>query len=250
MNYKLYPESFWTEVHSTLKSLKANSSQPLFATFDADGTLWDTDLGENFFQYQIDHKCVPLPADPFNYYLELKKKNGDPREAYAWLAQINKNQNITDVRKWSQAAYDDLNPFPFFSEQKKLIDLFLENQVEVLIVTASITWAVEPGATALGIPIQNVVGIETKIFEGQVTDQTLLPVTYRQGKADALLKKTNGIRPFFASGNTTGDTELLSTATHLQLAVSAASRDDKLFHAENELRQIAEKNKWWSHRFI
>lgn len=250
MNYKPYPETFWTKVETTIKSLKSNGSQPLVAAFDADGTLWDTDLGENFFQFQIDHQCVPLPTNPFNYYLELKKKNGDPREAYTWLAQINKDQNIADVRKWSQTAYDELTPFPLFSEQKKLIDLFLENQVQIYIVTASVSWAVEPGALALGIPADNVVGIQTMIKDNHVTLEPVLPITYRQGKADALLKKTNGIRPFFCCGNTTGDTELLAAATHLQLAVSAASRDDHLFQTENQLRLIAEKNNWLSHRFI
>ena len=250
MNYKPYPDTLWTKVEETIQTLKSNSSHPLIAAFDADGTLWDTDLGENFFQYQIDHHCVPLPANPFNYYLELKKKNGDPREAYAWLAQINKDQTISDVRKWSQSAFDELVPFPLFTEQKRLIELFLENQVHIYIVTASVSWAVETGAKTLGIPIENVIGIETLIQNNLVTSETLLPITYRQGKADALLKRTNGVRPFFASGNTTGDTELLNCATHLQLAVSAASRDDKLFQAEKELKQIADKNNWWSHRFI
>lgn len=250
MNYKPYPEIFWNEIKGTLETLKANSSQPLFAAFDADGTLWDTDLGENFFQYQIDHSCVDLPPNPFDYYLQLKKKNDDPRQAYMWLAQINNNQDINAVRSWSQSAYNDLQPFPLFSEQKKLIDLFLQNEVNIFIVTASVSWAVEPGAKALGIPIENVIGIETVIQEGAVTLLPILPITYRQGKVDALLEKTKGIQPFFASGNSTGDTELLASATHMQLAVSAASRDDNLFKVENELRQIAEKNKWWSHRFI
>ena len=250
MNYKPYPENFWTKVDEIVQNLKANSSHPLIAAFDADGTLWDTDLGENFFQYQIDHQCVSLPSKPFNYYHELKKKSGDPREAYMWLAQINKDQTITEVRKWSQAAYDELVPFPLFSEQKQLIDLFLQHQVQIYIVTASVSWAVEPGAKALGIPIGNIVGVETLIKNNLVTTEPVLPITYRQGKADALLKRTNGVRPFFASGNTTGDTELLTSATHLRLAVSAASRDDQLFQTENELKTIADKNKWWSHRFI
>ena len=177
MNYKPYPEKFWTKITDTLKAIKSNSSEPIIAAFDADGTLWDTDLGENFFQYQIDQKSVELPANPFSYYLELKKKNQDPREAYLWLAQINKGQNITDVRHWSQSAFDDLQPFPLFSEQKKLIDLFLENQVQVYIVTASVSWAVEPGARALGIPIENVIGVETRIKENLVTLEPVFPIT-------------------------------------------------------------------------
>ena len=36
------------------------------AAFDADGTLWDMDMGEHFFQHQISKKLLPdLPADPW-----------------------------------------------------------------------------------------------------------------------------------------------------------------------------------------
>ncbi len=250
MNYKPFSDAFWASTEKTLAGLKNQSALPLVATFDADGTLWDTDLGENFFHYQIDHKLVDLPAQAWNHYLELKKKNNDPREAYLWLAQINQGQTLKQVRDWSQAAFDEIQPVPLFSEQKKLIDLFLQNQVQVYIVTASVSWAVESGARALGLSSENVIGIQTLVQNEVITNQPILPITYRQGKADALLQKTNGIQPFFASGNTLGDAELLQAATHIRLAVSAASRDDKLFQSENELMKLAEKNNWFSHRFI
>jgi len=249
MNYKPFPADFWTEIENIIQSLKANNHQ-MIAAFDADGTLWDTDLGENFFQYQIDQKHVPLPAEPWDYYLSLKKKNNDPREAYAWLAQINKGLSLQQVRTWSQQAFETVQPPPIFSEQKKLIDLFLKHGVQIYIITASVKWAVEPGARALGLTDDNVIGVETLIEKDLISDQAVLPITYRSGKVEALLKKTRNVKPFFASGNTSGDIELLEAATHMQLAVSAASRDDKLFRAESELMAVAEKNNWKRHRFI
>lgn len=249
MNYKPFPEIYFTELKNKLSALK-QSHKPLIAAFDADGTLWDTDLGENFFQFQIDNKCVDLPNDPWSFYLELKKKNNDPREAYAWLAQINQNQSLDQVRAWSEEAFNQIQPKPIFSEQKKIIDILLENNVQVYIVTASVKWAVEPGAKALGLSYDNVIGVETAILNGIITGTPIQPITYRNGKIEALLKKTNNVFPFFASGNTIGDFELLQAATDIKLAVSAASRDDKLFRSELELMQIAEKNNWLNHRFI
>jgi HAD superfamily phosphoserine phosphatase-like hydrolase len=247
MNYKPFPEQYWSDLQQTILDLKLKNEK-LYAAFDADGTLWDTDLGENFFQYQIDEKCVSLPPEPFEYYLNLKKK--DPREAYAWLAQINKGQSIEQVKDWSQQAFNLIAPPPIFSEQKKVIELLLQNNITVYIITASIKWAVEPGARALGLTDDNVIGVETAVEQGLVTDKTIFPITYRAGKVEALLKKTENIKPFFASGNSSGDIELLESATHLRLAVSAASRDDKLFKAESELMAVAEKNNWMRHRFI
>lgn len=249
MNYKSFPNDFWIQIKSTISDLK-NKGLPLIAAFDADGTLWDIDLGENFFQYQIDHKQIPLPQDPWSHYLEMKKKNNDPRDAYAWLAQINKGVKLEDVQSWAQTAFDEIMPKPIFSEQKKLIELLLENSAQIYIVTASIKWAVEPGAKALGLTASQVIGVETKVVNGLITDEKISPITYRQGKVEALLKKTNNLKPFLCSGNTIGDYELLQSSTALRLAVSAASRDDKLFKAESELYEKAGEENWWRHRFL
>ena len=249
MNYKAYPDSYWQKIEDCLKQLK-NSKQPLVAAFDADGTLWDTDLGENFFQYQIEHNELNLPADPWNHYLDLKKINDDPRPAYLWLAQINHHQTIDQVKSWATDAFAAIQPNPIFAEQHKLIQLLRANDVSVYIVTASIKWAVEPGARALGLTDDCVIGVETQIVNGLVTDKPVYPVTYRAGKVEALLKKTNQQQPFLSSGNTMGDFELLEAATHLRLAVSAASRDDRLFRTESELLQKAADLNWLGHRFI
>ena len=149
-----------------------------------------------------------------------------------------------------QMAFDEIAPKPIFSEQKKLIELLLRHSVQIYIVTASIKWAVEPGAKALGLNSDNVIGVETRIVDGLITEETLHPITYRQGKVDALLKKTDNIKPFLCAGNTIGDYELLKCSTNIKLAVSAASRDDKLFKSENELAIKADEQNWWRHRFI
>lgn len=249
MNYKSFPREYWQQIEATIVALKSESSE-LVAAFDADGTLWDTDLGENFFQYQIDNRQIPLPPDPWNHYFDMKKIANDPRNAYLWLAQVNRGIQETELQKWAQHAFDKIEPKPIFGEQKKLIELFLKHAVRVYIVTASIKWAVVPGAIALGLTADHVIGVETKVESGSITDIPIMPITYRQGKVEALLLKTGNIKPFFCAGNTIGDFELLQAATHIRLAVSAAARDDKMFRSENELMTKAVENNWWSHRFI
>lgn len=249
MNYIPFPKTYWTQIESVLNDLK-QKNQKIVAAFDADGTLWDTDLGENFFNYQIDQKHVPLPNAPFDHYIEMKKLNNDPRDAYVWLAQINKGLPLEKIRQWSAQAFEAIQPKPIFQEQQKLIDLLKSYDTQIYIVTASIKWAVEPGAVALGLTADQVIGVETVVDNGIITDQPVLPITYRAGKVEALLKKTKGFYPFLCSGNSSGDIELLQAATHLRLAVSAASRDDKLFKSEKELTDIAVANKWMHHRFI
>lgn len=247
MKYKDYSQDIWTQIQTTLDLVLKNDPHPV-AAFDADGTLWDTDLGENFFHHQIDHKLVPLPNNPWNHYQEMKQKN--PQQAYLWLAQICKGHALTEVHDWAKDALKAHHPVPVFSEQQKLIQLFLSKGVQVYIITASVKWAVEPGMSFFGLNYDNVIGIETAVDNGVVSDRQQGSISYREGKVTALLEKTNGKKPFFASGNTMGDFELLKSATHLQLAVSAASRDDRLFKTELELSENAEKHSWLSHRFI
>lgn len=249
MKYKEYSRDIWQRIEDSLDKVLGADPRPV-AAFDADGTLWDTDLGESFFQYQIDNRLVPLPPDPWEHYHELKKKNGDPREAYLWLAQINKDIPLETVRGWAQKSVEALHPVPVFSEQKKLIELLLAKGVEVFVVTASIKWAVEPGAKLLGLDFDHVIGIETTVEEGLLTERRKGVISYREGKVDALLERTKGKKPFLCAGNTMGDFHLLSVASHVSLAVSAAARDEALFKTEKELQDNAKEKGWFAHRFV
>ena len=247
MKYKDYSSDIWNSIHSALDQALKEQSHPV-AAFDADGTLWDIDLGENFFQYQIAQKLVNLPPEPWQHYQDMKA--ADPRKAYLWLAQICKGHSLQEVQMWAKQAVESSSPVPVFIEQKKLIDLFLSRGVQVYIITASVKWAVEAGADLLGLTHDSVIGIETASEHGVITDRQKGLITYRQGKVDALLEKTKGQLPFFASGNTMGDFQLLQSSTHLSLAVSAAHRDDRLFKTEMELNDEAQKNGWLHHRFV
>ncbi len=247
VKFKDYSTEVWQKINNTLEQVLQHDQNPV-AAFDADGTLWDTDLGEAFFDYLIENKKVSLPVDPWTHYEKLKENNLPA--AYLWLAQICQNQSLETVRKWSEEALIKMIPVPVFGPQKKLIDYFLTKNVQVYIITASVKWAVEPGAATLNLPHDNVLGVETEIIHNKVSDKQKGVITYRHGKVEALLEKTRGKKPFFACGNSEGDQELLFSATHLSLAVSAAHRDDKLFKSESHLQKLAEKNGWIAHRFV
>lgn len=249
MKYKEYSKDLWKILHKTLDTVLTQDPNPI-AAFDADGTLWDLDLGESLFQYEIDNKLLSLPPSPWEHYLKMKAAPEGPQSAYLWLAQIHKGISLATVQKWAQQCLQELKPFPLFQEQKKWIDFLHAKGVQVYVVTASVKWAVEPGAALYSIPAERVLGVKTKIKNQLVTDLQEGSITYKSGKAEALLQATGGKKPFFVSGNTEGDLALLELSTHLRLAVSAASRDDRLFRSESELFKIAHSRNWWTHRFL
>lgn len=214
------------------------------AAFDADGTLWDTDLGEALFQYQIKNKLVPLPNDAWNHYHRMKDEVSK-RAAYLWLAQINKGVAITEVRKWAEEAVREVSPVPVFNEQKKIIEVLLELNVEVYIVTASVQWAVAPGAKLFGLPMENVLGIETEVVNGLVTDKQKGALTFREGKIQALLERTGGVAPFFAAGNTEGDQFLVEGATQMAMVVAASRPGTENFESERRMIEMAKTKGWY-----
>lgn len=218
------------------------------AAFDADGTLWNTDLGEMLFGYQVKKRLVPLPDDPWAHYEWMKTHVSHP-EAYLWLAQINKGVALEQVRKWAEEAVSEFHPLPVFDEQWKILEKLKSLQVEVYIVTASITWAVEPGARRLNMKEEQVIGIETEVVGGIVTEKQKGVITYREGKPEALLSRTGGVRPYFCAGNTEGDKWLLESATHLRLVMSASPSDNENYETEHRMLALAQERGWYSHRF-
>jgi phosphoserine phosphatase len=248
MKSKNFSKQFWQEIEAATEKELLLHPQPV-AAFDADGTLWDTDLGENFFRYQIAHCNLPgLPADPWTHYRNWKD-GGDPRPAYLWLAQINQGQKIETVRKWAAECLQKQKPLPFFEPQKALIEYFLKKGVQVYVITASIKWSVEPGAKELGIPAENVLGVATQTQEGLVTSNADGVITYREGKALALLEKTKGLHPFFACGNTLGDEALIQSATRIHLGVGSAAADQELYKSERPLAELCQQRGWHYHSF-
>lgn len=243
MKLKFFPRTILDTIEQALDQEK-NSGQKIYAAFDADGTLWSNDLGENYFKYQIREKLLPnLPASPWEYYRKWKS-SGDPRPAYLWLAQIHEGQSLATVQGWAEAALLDAGFDYFFDEQRHLIEYLQSRDVAVYIVTASVKWAVEPAALRLGLSRDNVIGVSTQVKNGVISNQQDGFITYRQGKADALLAKTNGVKPFLGSGNSPGDIELLKTATRVRLAIQSAPHGHELYASESELAQIASSENW------
>lgn len=244
-----FSDQLLESIKSTIRELQQSTPGPHYAAFDADGTLWDSDLGEQFFQYQIDHCQLPSlkNQDPWHYYNSTKAV--DPIKAYLWLAQISAGQSLEQVKTWAAQAVAKEGA-RVFESQKKLIHWLQTQGIEVFIVTASIQWAVEPGSHLVGIPSSHVMGIRTKIdSNGLVTPEQEGVITWRQGKADALLERTNGVKPLLCSGNTYGDIALLETSIGVKLCIQTQTDKTSLYTEEHRLFEHAQKHNWLIHHF-
>ena len=244
-----FPDSKVEEIKTQIDKALDEGANPV-AAFDADGTLWTHDAGEGFFEYKNKNKLVDLPEDPWGHYKNLKTEVS-PEAAYLWLAQILKGKTLDEVRQWSKEATGPLEKLPTFEAQKEIIDHLHKKGVEVFCVTASIRWAVEPGAAFYGIDYDHVIGITTKVENGIMTEEQDGPITYRAGKVDGLLEKTGGKAPFFASGNSEGDLPLLEASTHIKLVMASAPETEKArYNVEQTMVTIAKDRGWHSHPYV
>ena len=244
-----FPPELFARITAALEVAR-DLGRPALAAFDADGTLWDTDIGEGFFEFELREGLLSgLPPDPVARYREMKLV--DKPAAYAWLAQINAGHALEQVRAWARAAVDARpGGLPIFASQRRLIDHLRSLNFEIYVVTASIKWAVEPAAARLGIDADHVLGITTHVSAaGVVGTEWTLPITWREGKAERLLQATGGRRPVLASGNTYGDIALLESATDVRLAVSTQSAAGELHEEERRLWAEAEARGWYAHAF-
>jgi HAD superfamily phosphoserine phosphatase-like hydrolase len=244
-----FPQKPFDQLKAAVDNYLKSAKEDPVAAFDADGTLWAIDFGETLFRYEIKNRLVPLPKDPWAHYEHLKA-NVSHEVAYLWLAQIHKGVPLTTVQEWAQQAMDEVAPVPLIPGQHELIQHFRACGVRVYIVTASIRWAVEPGAQLYGLDFDNVIGIRTKVDgNGLITDQQEGPITWREGKVQGLLEATDGQKPFFASGNTEGDLALLESATHLRLAIAASPNPSENYATEQRLQKIARERSWFAYPF-
>ncbi len=245
-----FSDKLLDQIKADVEKAMKSFSGPYYAAFDADGTLWDSDLGEQFFQYQIDRCNLETlnNIDPWEYYETTKQT--DPVAAYLWLAQINAGHSLEQVRQWAKECVDTKGA-RVFESHKTLIKWLQEMGVETLIVTASIQWAVEPAGMLAGIPYENVMGIQTAIDEnGIVTKEQFGPITWRDGKAEALLERTKGVAPVFCSGNTLGDIALIAASQGGRLCSQTQVEENGLFWEEQKLLEHAKLNNWAVHHFF
>jgi phosphoserine phosphatase len=244
---KPWPKEKLTQLLNDLE--KHRPTDRAIAAFDADGTLWDTDLGEGLFHHQIKHKLVPLPEDAWGHY-NWMKEHVSHTAAYLWLAQINKGVALKQVQSWAEEAVKAMEPIPYYDEVNLILEHLRKLQVEIFVVTASIKWAVEPGARRLKMHDDQVIGIETEVVNGVVTEKQHGVITYREGKPKALLAKTGGVAPYFAAGNTEGDKWLLESSTHLRLVNSSAPENMENWATESRMLALAKERGWYWHRYL
>lgn len=210
------------------------------ATFDADGTLWDRDIGEAFLRWLIKgNHLLGLQAFP-DVYEEYERRVAEDRTAgYGWAIQVLKGLPVDAVTGWAaQFAY----AWPNYRPGMKAIVQLLESQgVECWIVSASGELIVREAAPYAGISVERTRGIRSVAKDGVFTDQLVTPLTCNQGKVE-LIRQVIGVKPLLAFGDSMGDLEMLEFATYPMVVALNQAPNEKLL-------ALAAQRSWPVQRF-
>ena len=252
MTHRSFSPNLIDHIISTVHQINQQTEDPLFAAFDADGTLWDADVGNLFFHYQMKNPHIKIPQQLLENYEAFYLRN--PKQALTELAFLNAGHKLSQMRVWGKNCYQqNKKDVPIFTPQINLIKILQDLNVHVYIVTASFKRAVEPFAEIFfNIDSDHVIGTELEVQDGLITHK-LKRLTYGKGKVEGLLQETKGVKPFFSVGNAMPDEPLLRITSHLKLAVQSTKKDPHLFESEQELKAIAinegTQNGWFHHQF-
>ena len=211
------------------------------AVFDADGTLWPEDLGHDFFHYQIKHQLIEKPPW-LEQFDSIYKKN--PSQACAFIVQCNQGVLLEDYRQWFKYFLKE-TPLNVFSFQRDLIEILHKLKVQIFIISASPKWLVEEALNHYDLSVHKTIGIETKIVNGKITDQLLLPLSIKEGKVESFLNTTNQTYPFLVSSNSMSDLSLMNIATHIQWVVAKAQKGERQYNSEQKLLALAKEKNWF-----
>ena len=236
-------KTFLKKIQSSLEEIIKDINKPL-AVFDADGTLWPSDVGENFFNYQVKKGLLKdKTSDPPAEFNRIREQKGR-KAALLWLAQIQSGISLETLNQWILDFLRE-NPFKVFLFQKHLIEWLISKNVHVFVVSSSLKWVLDQALQKYNIPKENIIGVQTLVQQGFITSQAVLPPPIHKEKVQAFQEKSKGACPIFVSGNTLSDQALLELSSQIKLVVSTAQLGERTYDSERELLKIAQKRNWF-----
>ena len=193
---------------------------PRVAAFDCDGTLWSGDVGERFFDWELEVDDV-FPDSRGRGILNRSMreryaayKRGEVDETTMCGEMVTMHRGVLEAKLMGAAAhfFDRFFVQQIFPEMRELVRRLQENGCEIWAVSSSNEWVIRAGMKYFGIPESRVLAAKVEIEGGAATDR-LIRVPSGPGKPEVLREvvKKNIDAAF---GNSRWDTEMLAMARH------------------------------------
>jgi phosphatidylglycerophosphatase C len=221
------------DVRATVEAVLAGAPRPV--VFDADGTLWRGDVGEDLLRYLTTENLLPGRAGAGVYEAYEAKCAQDPASAYAFAVEVMEGFDESKLRALCRDFFGRRFLGRLFAFTRPVLAALAQKGFELWIVSASPSWIVDAGAEALGLPQGRVIAVHADVEDGRLTAHVQRPVPCGEGKVELL--KARGLKPALAFGNGELDQPMLEYADR---AVVVAPHGDP----GNGLVRAAVQKRW------
>ncbi len=220
-------------LHARLEAVFSESTDGVLA-FDADGTLWSGDVGEDVFHLAVKSELILEHArDELGRIAEQYRLSsaGSPSQIAlrlfdAYLSGIYPERDVCSMMSWCYAGWslDDLRHHArrAFAETHLAGRLFLgfesvfeqarKRGIRALVVSASPQTVVEEAAAHWGVRPEDIIACRPATEGDRILPALAAPVPYAAEKPAALSRATGGRAVLASFGDNVFDIELLRAA--------------------------------------
>lgn len=223
-----------SDVNELLVHLERHAAHPCAIAFDADGTLWDGDVGEHFFDFALredlfrDAALPALRALAAQYHQPLLD---NPTQQAAVLMAAWRREEVPErvacefmawgFAGWAPAELHEhvlraLDEFElerrYYAPLMGVLDWAHSHDHWAFVVSASPSFVVEPAVERLGIAAHRVLACGVAVRSTLMLPQLTPPLPYAEGKVQALRRVLQERNLLAAFGDNHFDEALLRSA--------------------------------------
>lgn len=213
---------------------QALGAGPGVVAFDADGTLWSGDVGEDFFLFCVREGALKAEAGEALHALaqrfQIAEESDPNRQALvlyeAYLADKLPEREVCEMMAWALAghAQDDLTGLirraldeaglhrRRYRPIERAIAWAREHELVTLVISASPSYVVAAAAESLGFSTSQIAACEPGIANGILLPHLAHPLPYAEHKVSAAARLAPGVSLLAAFGDNSFDLAMLDAA--------------------------------------
>lgn len=161
--------------------------KPRLAVFDCDGTLWDADSGEQFFDWELERAIIPSDVEHWARarYAEYRAGRVDEEIICGEMVTIHKGISAEWMARFALEFFETRIRAKIFPEMLELTRRLVQANCDVWVISSTNQWVVNAGASWFAIPPERVIAASVEIEQGVATGR-LVRVPTDERKVEAV----------------------------------------------------------------